>query len=247
MKICLFTNINQLNRQDFCDMFAQNKKIMRKAFLSLTLIGMVFLTSCGGSNDTVEAKDAQETAAASEESVTYVVNTDLSSTTWKGGKFYQDTSKPEEGHYGSVKLKSGEVTMNNGVLEAGNFVADQTTFESADLNEDAETKAKLDGHLKSADFLDVEKFPESTFVITGTKALTDGDFNTEISGNLKFRDIEKNITFKANVKEEADKVTIKSEEFKINRQDFGIVYKGGGDSIIKDEVILQLDVTATKK
>lgn len=220
---------------------------MKKAFLSLTLIGMVFLTSCGGGQDAIEAKDAQETAASSEESVTYVVNTDISSTTWKGGKFYQDTSKPEEGHYGAVKLKSGEVSLKDGVLESGNFVADQTTFESADLNEDPDTKGKLDGHLKSADFLDVEKFPESTFVITGTKALTEGDFNTEISGNLKFRDTEKNITFKANVKEEEDKVTIKSEEFKINRQDFGIVYKGGGDSIIKDDVLLQLDVTATKK
>lgn len=220
---------------------------MRKAFLSLTLIGMVFLTSCGGGKDTVEATDAQETAVASEESVTYAVNTEVSTTNWKGGKFYQDTTKPEEGHYGSVKLKSGEVTVKDGVLEAGHFVADQTTFESADLNEDPDTKAKLDGHLKSADFLDVEKFPEATFHITSAKKLDTGDFNTEISGNLKFRDVEKNITFKANVKEEAGTVTIKSEEFAINRQDFGIVYKGGGDSVIKDEVLLRVDITANAK
>lgn len=220
---------------------------MRKAFLSLTLIGMVFLTSCGGGKDTVEATDAQETAVASEESVTYAVNTEVSTTNWKGGKFYQDTTKPEEGHYGSVKLKSGEVTVKDGVLEAGHFVADQTTFESADLNEEPDAKAKLDGHLKSADFLDVEKFPEATFHVTSAKKLDAGDFNTEISGNLKFRDIEKNITFKANVKEEAGTVTIKSEEFAINRQDFGIVYKGGGDSVIKDEVLLRVDITANAK
>lgn len=220
---------------------------MRKTLLGLTFIGLIFTASCKSSNDTVEATEAQETAVASENAVTYVVNTEISSATWKGGKFYQDPSKPEEGHYGSVKLKSGEVTMNNGVLEAGNFVADQTTFESQDLADNPEMKAKLDEHLKSPDFLDVKKFPEATFNITAAKALTEGDYNTEISGNLKFRDIEKNITFKANVKEEGDQVTIKSEEFKINRQDFGIVYKGGGDSIIKDEVILQLDVTATKK
>ena len=220
---------------------------MKKALFGLSLVGLVFLASCKGNADTIEATDAQESATATEGAVTFVVNTDLSSTTWKGGKLFQDTSKPEEGHYGSVKLKSGEVTLNNGVLESGNFVSDQASFESADMAEDAEMKAKLDGHLKSADFLDVEKYPESTFTITSAKALTEGDYNTEISGNLKFRDIEKNITFKANVKEEGDKVTIKSEEFKINRQDFGIVYKGGGDSIIKDDVMLQLDVTATKK
>ncbi len=219
---------------------------MKKVLLSLSLIGMVFLASCG-SKDTVEATDAKETSTASETATEYVVNTAVSSTTWKGGKMFDDTSKPEEGHYGSVKLKSGSVMVKDGVLESGKFVADQTTFESADLNEDADTKAKLDGHLKSEDFLDVAKFPEATFEITGVNQLDSGDYNTEISGNLDFRGVPKNITFKANVKEEGDKVTIKSEEFKINRQDFGITFKGGKGSIIKDDVILQIDVTADKK
>ncbi len=226
--------------------FCQKFKKMRKVLLGLSFAGMAFLASCG-SKDTVEATDAQDSTAASAEAVAYSVNTGISSVTWKGGKIFEDTSKPEEGHYGVVKLKSGEVSVKGGVLESGKFVADQTTFESADLNEDAESKAKLDGHLKSADFLDVEKFPEATFEITGVKTLTEGDYNTEISGNLDFRGMPKNISFKANVNEEGDKVTIKSEEFKINRQDFGITFKGGGGSIIKDDVMLQLDVTADKK
>lgn len=219
---------------------------MKKVLLGLSFVGMAFLASCGP-KDTVEATEAQDSASASAESVAYALNTDISSVTWKGGKIFEDTSKPEEGHYGVVKLKSGEVTVKGGVLESGKFVADQTTFESADLNEDAESKAKLDGHLKSADFLDVEKFPEATFEVTAAKALTEGDYNTEISGNLDFRGVPKNITFKANVTEEGDKVTIKSEEFKINRQDFGITFKGGGGSIIKDDVILQVDLSADKK
>ncbi|MBA5629013.1 YceI family protein [Moheibacter lacus] len=219
---------------------------MKKVLLGLSFVGMAFLASCGP-KDTVEATEAQDSASASAESVAYALNTDISSVTWKGGKIFEDTSKPEEGHYGVVKLKSGEVTVKGGVLESGKFVADQTTFESADLNEDAESKVKLDGHLKSADFLDVEKFPEATFEVTAAKALTEGDYNTEISGNLDFRGVPKNITFKANVTEEGDKVTIKSEEFKINRQDFGITFKGGGGSIIKDDVILQVDLSADKK
>src|SRR5690606_20535028 len=105
---------------------------MKKILLSLSLMGMVFLASCG-SKDTVEAKDAQETAAASETSTEYAVNTAVSATNWKGGKIFQDTSKPEGGHYGSVKFKSGTVTVKDGVLESGNFVTDQTTFESFDL------------------------------------------------------------------------------------------------------------------
>lgn len=219
---------------------------MKKVLLSASVIGMFLVVSCGP-KDTVEATDAQETSTASATSTEYVVNTAVSSTSWKGGKMFDDTSKPEEGHYGSVKFKSGTVTVKDGLLESGSLVADQTTFESADLNEDAEMKAKLDGHLKSADFLDVEKFPEAKFEITKATKLDTGDYNTEISGNLDFRGVPKNVTFKANVKEEAGKVTIKSEEFKINRQDFGINFKGGAGSIIKDDVLLQLDVTADKK
>lgn len=219
---------------------------MKKVFLSLSVIGMVFLASCG-SKDSVEATDAQETSVASETSTEYVVNPAISVTNWKGGKFFEDPAKPEEGHYGAVKLKSGTITVKDGVLESGNFVSDMTTFESADQNGDPETKAKLDGHLKSADFLDIEKYPEAKFEITGVKPLTEGDYNTEISGNLDFRGTPKNISFKANVKEEGDQVTIKSEEFKINRKDFGITFVGAGGSIIKDDVLLQLDVTADKK
>jgi len=220
---------------------------MRKIFLGLSIIGMAFLASCG-SKDTVAATDAQEAASASTEAVEYSVNTAVSTVNWRGFKVFHDSSKPESGHYGFVKLKEGALTMKGGVLESGKFVADQATFESMDKNDDPDTKTKLETHLKSSDFLDVEKFPEATFEITGAKTLTEGDFNTEISGNLDFRGIPKNISFKANVKEEGDKVTIKSEEFQINRQDFGIVYQSaGGDSIIKDEVALQLDVTADKK
>src|SRR5690606_3866623 len=97
---------------------------MKKVLLSLSVMGMIFLASCGGGKDTVEATDAQETSAASETSTEYVVNTAVSSTNWKGGKFYEDTSKPEEGHYGSVKFKSGTVTVKDGVLESGSFIAD---------------------------------------------------------------------------------------------------------------------------
>ena len=54
----------------------------------------------------------------------------------------------------------------------------------------------------------------------------------------------KNVTFKANVTVDANGVTIKSEEFGINRKDFGITFVGGGGSIVKDEVLLQVDLTA---
>lgn len=219
---------------------------MKKLLLSFSLLGMVFLASCGTDKDTLVATDAQEEATASEGAQAYVINADISSVTWRGFKIFDDSSKPEEGHYGSIKLKSGEVTVNNGVLESGKFVADQASLENDDLADSPEYKTQLEDHLKSPDFLNVEEFPEAVFVISGIKTLEEGDYNTEISGNLDFRGTPKNITFKANVKEEEGKVTINTEEFKINRQDFGIDFQPGRGSIIKDEVVLQVNITADK-
>lgn len=223
---------------------SQIKNDMKKLFLGLAVVSAVALTSCGGNTDTVKTTEAQEGATSTEGAVDYNVDTATSVVNWKGGKTFDDINKPEEGHYGVVKLKEGTVKVNNGVLEAGKFVADFTSFESKDLDADAESKGKLDGHLKSADFLDVEKFPTATFEITAVKPVEGGDYNSEVSGNLDFRGTPKNVTFKANVTVDANGVTIKSEEFGINRKDFGITFVGGGGSIVKDEVLLQVDLTA---
>ena len=217
---------------------------MKKLFLGLAVVSAIALTSCGGNTDTVKTTEAQEGATSTEGAVDYNVDTATSVVNWKGGKTFDDINKPEDGHYGVVKLKEGTVKVNNGVLEAGKFVADFTSFESKDLDADAESKGKLDGHLKSADFLDVEKFPTATFEITAVKPVEGGDYNSEVSGNLDFRGTPKNVTFKANVTVDANGVTIKSEEFGINRKDFGITFVGGGGSIVKDEVLLQVDLTA---
>ena len=217
---------------------------MKKLFLSLAMVSAVALTSCGGKTETVNATEAQEGATATEGAQTFTADVDASTVNWKGGKTFDDINKPEEGHYGVVKLKEGTVTVNNGALESGKFVADFTTFESKDLDADPDSKAKLDGHLKAPDFLDVEKYPTASFEITGVKAVEGGDYNSEISGNLDFRGTPKNVTFKANVAVVDNIVTIKSEEFGINRKDFGITFTGGGGSIIKDEVLLQVDLTA---
>ena len=217
---------------------------MKKLFFSLAVVSALAITSCGEKTETVTATEAQDSATSTEGAKAYTADVAASTVNWKGGKTFDDINKPEEGHWGVVKLKEGTVTVNNGVLETGKFVADFASFESKDLDADAESKGKLDGHLKSADFLDVEKFPTASFEITGVKAIEGGDYNTEISGNLDFRGTPKNVTFKANVSVADDVVTIKSEEFGINRKDFGITFTGGGGSIIKDEVLLQVDLTA---
>jgi len=53
----------------------------------------------------------------------------------------------------------------------------------------------------------------------------------------------KSISFPATVAVAADKVSVKSE-FVINRKDWGIVYPGMADDLIRDEVVVKLDLNA---
>jgi len=208
---------------------------------------MIFIASCGKNAETITAGDAQEASSASQGSETFVVNTAESSTAWRGFKFYHDATKPEVGHFGTIKIKDGIFTVKDGVLESGKIISEQSSLVSDDLADEPEEKEKLEGHLKSSDFLNVEQFPNATFEISKVSPLTDGDYNTEISGNLDFRGVPKNITFKANVKVDGERLTIQSEEFTINRQDFGVNFAPKNDSVIKDEVVLRLDVKADRQ
>lgn len=66
---------------------------------------------------------------------------------------------------------------------------------SIDTNE-----AKRDGHLRSPDFFDAEKYPTLTF--TSTKVIGSGD-ELEVSGNLKIKDQEHLVTLKGELTTEA--------------------------------------------
>uniref|UniRef100_UPI0039A42AB7 YceI family protein n=1 Tax=Ornithobacterium rhinotracheale TaxID=28251 RepID=UPI0039A42AB7 len=218
---------------------------MKKSVLVVLAAGLVGFTSCE-KKQAVEATDAVEvTNQPSESTSLFAVNTEKSNVEWRAFKFYESENK-EAGHNGFFKFKSGEVGVENGVLTSGTFTIDVESLESLDLNDDPDSKAKLDGHLKSEDFLHVEKYPEATFVITSVKPI-EGEYNTEISGNLKLREIEKNITVKANVSVEGDQLQLNSEEFSINRKDFGVNFEGKQGVVIRDNVALKVNILADKE
>jgi len=100
---------------------------------------------------------------------------------------------------------------------------------------------KLTGHLKSPDFFDVETFPTATFTSTSIVPAEDG---YTVTGNLDLHGVTKSITFPARIEATPDEVTAKAE-FSIMRFDFGIVYPGKPDDLIRDEVVVKFDVVAT--
>ena len=100
---------------------------------------------------------------------------------------------------------------------------------------------KLAGHLKSPDFFDVEKFPVTMFTTTSIEP--DGAMH-KVTGNLNLHGVTKSISFPATIQIAAETVTVKAE-FAINRKDFNINYPGKSDDLIRDNVVLKLDIKAT--
>lgn len=210
-------------------------------FFALALVAsMSLLTACGGA--ATEASDAETAAQANVGAVSYAVNTGESNMTWMG-------SKLAYGHSGTIKLSEGSLSVENGLITAGNFTVDMKTMEEVG-QPDAEKAAQLIGHLASADFFDVEKYPTSKFEITGSTANATDSTTHTIKGNLTIKDVTKNIEFPAKVTIEGDNLTAVAG-FVINRNDWGVTYGSGlsgaiGDKVIGDNIAYTVSLKASK-
>jgi polyisoprenoid-binding protein YceI len=99
---------------------------------------------------------------------------------------------------------------------------------------------RLTEHLKSPDFFDVVNHPLASFRST---SIARADAGYTVTGNLSLHGVEKTVSFPATIAVEDGRVRA-SAEFFIKRFDFGIEYKGKADDLIRDEVVIKLDLVA---
>lgn len=186
-------------------------------------------------NDVTTTKDGNQ----------YILDTLNSRIEWKGYKVFKSENTS---HFGTITFESGDVTVKDGKLESGKFVADMNSLTSVDLKDDADQMNKLNGHLKSADFFETEKFPTASYEITKVTPATEGDYNTLLDGNLTVKGITKPIQFKANVAVNEGEVSIATEPKDIKREEFGVKFQSPAENgVIKDEVTLQINIKALEK
>ena len=109
-----------------------------------------------------------------------------------------------------------------------------------------------DGHLKSADFLDVEKFPTITFKSTGVKPSGNGG---EVTGELTIHGVAQPVTLEVEgpVPEIKDPWGMHriggSATAKINRKDFGLTWNSAletGGVLVGDEVKITIEFEAVR-
>lgn len=146
-------------------------------------------------------------------------------------------SKVTGTHEGGFKDVDGTIHLTPDVVGSKAEIVIDTTS----VYTDAE---KLTGHLKSPDFFDVEKYPMAKFAISDIKKGEGDKYN--VVGELTLHGVTKSIEFPATIGVDDDAVTAKAE-FSINRKDFGIVYAGKSDDLIRDAVLIKLDIVAPKK
>jgi polyisoprenoid-binding protein YceI len=147
-------------------------------------------------------------------------------------------SKVTGSHNGSFGDFSGQIDYAGTPEQSHVNIAiktDSLTTDTPDLTK----------HLKTADFFDVAKFPEATFVSTSIKPGGENGASHTITGNLTLHGVTKAVTFPATISVTPDVASVDST-FSINRKDFGINYAGQADNLIRDNVVLKLTIRAGK-
>ena len=203
---------------------------IKNSFLTLPI---ALLVACADPSENVPKADVSATnqpvtasAAPSAAAKTYMISADNSKVEFTGSKV---TGK----HDGGFKQLQGEIRVNGNAVSQAKVTIDTTSIWS--------DNDRLTGHLKSPDFFDVQKFPTAAFETT---SITGSGDSSTITGNLTLHGVTKQITFPAKIGVKGDQVTVNAE-FAINRFDFGIKYPGKTDDLIRENVVLRLDVKAT--
>jgi polyisoprenoid-binding protein YceI len=150
-----------------------------------------------------------------------------------------------KGEFTSIqgKLQLNEEDVSESYVEA---TIDATTINTRDV--------QRDGHLKSPDFFDVEKFP--TLAFKSTRVAKTGVEELSVEGDLTIHGETRTVTFEV----EGPSASTKdpwggirrglSATTKINRKDFGLTWNAAletGGILVGEEITITLDIELVKQ
>ncbi|MCB0663258.1 MAG: YceI family protein [Saprospiraceae bacterium] len=222
---------------------------MKKFFMLFFAVSLLSMMACsteksGESEDTTEGAEQTEFEEQTGKVAIYNFDATQSYMTWKATKAIGSS------HHGKVKVQDGRLAVDGGNIYGGEATIDMTSLTVED--EDATSTEKLTGHLKSADFFDVDQFPFAKFTVVQIQPADGSEgYNFTFRGDLRIKDVTKTVTVPASVSITSDKVTMKSPVFTINRTEWGINYNSGilgtvADNIINDDIELSINIVANR-
>ena len=159
-----------------------------------------------------------------------------STVAWTGAKITGTHDGGFRDVTGEIYLDGETVTGADVRIDAGSIYSD---------NED------LTGHLLSADFFEVETYPEARFQTDTLRPVAVAD-SVEwaeathfVTGRLTLHGQTNEITFPALVSVTPEAATVRAT-FNIERARWGLEYPGKPDDLIRDEVQIRLDARAPR-
>jgi polyisoprenoid-binding protein YceI len=177
--------------------------------------------------------------------------TGLSAGTWA-----LDLGHTEAGftaRHAAVTKVRGTVKVTQGALVLGDTLEESSLSATLDPSTVSTGNEQRDGHLKSADFFDVEKNGPWTFVSTGVKQT--GENTYVITGDLTVNGVTKPVDldteFSGVVTDPWGGTRAGAEATTtISRKDFGLTWNvalEAGGVLVSDKVVINLDVAAVKQ
>lgn len=171
----------------------------------------------------------------------YKVDTEKSVIKWVGKKVGGQ-------HSGDLTFKNGELELKEGKISAASFTTDMNSMTCSDM--DGQYGEKLIGHLKSADFFDVENHATAKFEMTSFTSNNDG--TGTMVGKLTIKGISQEISVPVSYKAGKGMIALRGD-VKFDRTKFDIKYgsasffDGIKDKAINDEVEFSFTIVAKSK
>ncbi|MDO5522477.1 MAG: YceI family protein [Bacteroidia bacterium] len=167
-----------------------------------------------------------------------------------GGLMAQTKYSVDKAHASvNFKIKHMGITFVNGSFTSfdGFVEGDLNQMEKARVEFTVDTKSidtrveRRDDHLRSADFFEVEKYPQMSFKSTGIEKVDDENY--KLNGLLTIKDVTKPVTFdvkyggKVTGKDGKDVIGFTAKNT-INRLDYNVSYDPDAATVGKDVAIV---------
>jgi polyisoprenoid-binding protein YceI len=210
-----------------------------RRYVAIFIVILVVLLTYGCANPAANKPKASVGNAAPESSSSKPAGAEKLVISPENSKVEFVAAKVTRSHNGSFKQFAGAIDLVKNSVEDSQVTID---IEAGSVVTDEDDLTK---HLKTPDFFDVAKYPKATFTSTKIEPNNAAGATHNVTGNFELHGIKKSIMFPATIQVAPDSVSVNAE-FSINRKDFGLLYPGKADDLIRDGVVIKLTVKAPR-
>tara|TARA_B100001750_G_scaffold7215_1_gene5664 strand:+ start:2138 stop:2806 length:669 start_codon:yes stop_codon:yes gene_type:complete len=208
---------------------------------NILLIVLLFVVGCGTKKDAEISSTTLE--QISPEQGIYSVHIDKSELSWIGKEL-------------STKIHTGSLNISNGIIQvgddnsvSGNIKINMSTINVTDLQ--GRSKEMLEKHLRSADFFEVENYPEAQINFK-SKSFNKLVNQINFEGDLTIKDITNPISFNATLIESSPYLKANAI-LSFDRSKYDVRFRSGsffenlGDKLILDDIDVNIKLVTEKQ